>query len=86
MDTHIAALGWAAEGVNGQPAPNPATASAASGWKEFGSRSLAGAPLSLAARTPAARALSAQEVAAGFGSRAQIFAAFSDGAGWNPAP
>jgi pectate lyase len=86
IDTHIAALGWAAEGVNGQPAPNPASASAASGWKEFGSLNLAGNPLSLAARAPAARTLSAQEVAAGYANRAQIFAAFGGGAGWNPQP
>ncbi|MET0411531.1 MAG: pectin methylesterase, partial [Polyangiaceae bacterium] len=86
IDTHIAALGWAAEGVNGQPAPNPASASAASGWREFGSLNLAGNPLSLAARTPAARTLSAQEVAAGFANRALIFAAFNNGAGWNPQP
>jgi pectate lyase len=86
IDTHVAALGWAAAGVNGQPAPNPATASAASGWKEFGSLDLAGNPLSLAARTPSARVLSAQEVAAGFSNRAQIFAAWSNGEGWNPQP
>lgn len=86
IDTHIAALGWAAAGVNGQPAPNPVTASAASGWKEFGSLDLAGNPLSLAARTPSARVLTAQEVAAGFSNRAQIFAAFNNGAGWNPQP
>jgi pectate lyase len=86
IDTHVAALGWAAEGVNGQPAPNPATATAASGWKEFGSLNLAGNPLSLAARTPSARTLTAQEVAAGFANRAQIFAAFNNGAGWNPQP
>jgi len=86
IDTHIAALGWAAAGVNGQPAPNPATASAASGWKEFGSLDLAGNPLSLTARSASARVLSAQEVAAGYSSRAQIFAAFGGGAGWNPEP
>ncbi|HTV19684.1 MAG TPA: pectinesterase family protein [Polyangiaceae bacterium] len=86
IDTHIAALGWAAAGVNGQPAPNPATASAASGWREFGSLDLAGNPLSLAGRTPSARVLSAQEVAAGFANRAQIFAAFNNGEGWNPQP
>lgn len=86
IDTHVAALGWAAAGVNGQPAPNPVTASAASGWREFGSLDLAGNPLSLAARTPSARVLSAQEVAAGFSTRAQIFAAFNNGAGWNPQP
>lgn len=86
IDTHIAALGWAAAGINGQPAPNPATATAASGWREFGSLDLSGNPLSLTARTPSARVLSAQEVAAGFANRAQIFAAFNNGEGWNPQP
>jgi pectate lyase len=86
IDTHIATLGWAAAGVNGQPAPNPATATAASGWREFGSLNLAGNPLSLAARSASARTLSAQEVAAGFANRTLIFAAFNNGAGWNPAP
>jgi pectate lyase len=86
LDSHIANLGWAAAGINGQPAPNPATATATSGWKEFGSLSLAGNPLSLAARTPSAHVLSAQEVAAGFANRALIFSAFDSGAGWNPTP
>jgi pectin methylesterase-like acyl-CoA thioesterase len=86
MDTHIAGLGWAAAGVNGQPAPNPAAATAASGWKEFGTMDLAGNALSLAARSPAARVLTAEEVASGFANRAQIFAAFGGGAGWNPEP
>ncbi|HKO89611.1 MAG TPA: pectinesterase family protein [Polyangiaceae bacterium] len=86
IDTHVAALGWAAAGVNGQPAPNPALATAASGWREFGSLNLAGNPLSLAARSGAARTLTAQEVAAGFANRTLIFAAFNNGAGWNPAP
>jgi pectate lyase len=86
IDTHIASLGWAAAGINGQPAPNPPTATAVSGWKEFGSLDLAGNPLSLSARTPSAHLLTAQEVGAGFGNRAAIFAAFDNGAGWNPVP
>jgi pectate lyase len=86
IDTHIAPLGWAAAGVNGQPAPNPVAATAASGWREFGSLDLAGNPLSLGARSASAHTLTAQEVAAGFANRTQIFAAFDDGAGWDPAP
>jgi pectate lyase len=84
LDTHIAALGWAEAGVNGQPAPTPATGTADSGWREFGSTDLAGAPLSLAARSAAAHILTAQEVADGYTNRAQIFSAFNGGAGWNP--
>jgi pectate lyase len=43
-------------------------------------------PLSLGARSALAHVLTAQEVAAGFANRAQIVAAFDDGAGWNPTP
>ncbi len=85
FDTHITGIGWAAS-VNGQPAPNPATATAASGWKEFGSMDLAGNPLPVGARTAAARTLTQAEFQAGFANRALIFAAFGNGAGWNPAP
>jgi pectate lyase len=86
IDTHIADLGWAAAGVNGQPAPNPSTATAASGWKEFGSLDLADNPLSVAGRSVAARVLTPAEVAASFADRALIFSAFNNGAGWNPVP
>ena len=47
---------------------------------------LAGAALSLTGRSASAHVLTAAEVAAGFASRAQIFAAFGGGAGWNPTP
>jgi pectate lyase len=47
---------------------------------------LAGNPLSLAGRSPSSRMLTADEVAAGFSSRAQILSAFGGGAGWDPAP
>lgn len=85
MDSHVAAAGWAGLGVNGQPAPNPVVPTAASGWREYGSTNLAGAPLDLAARV-GGYLLSADEVAAGFASRAMIFAAYGSGAGWNPQP
>jgi pectate lyase len=83
MDSHIAAVGWAGAGVNGQPAPNPAVATAASGWREYGSTDLLGNPLNLATRVGGFQ-LSASDVAAGFANRAQIFAAYNGGAGWNP--
>lgn len=86
LDTHIAPLGWAEAGVNGQPAPNPPTASAVSGWKEFGSTALDGTPLDLSARSAAARLLSEEEVEAEFSSRAAVFSAFGAGAGWDPSP
>jgi hypothetical protein len=60
-------------------------ATAASGWREFGTRTLSGAAVSLAARI-GGHVLTTSEVAAGFSNRAQIFAAFGGGAGWNPQP
>ncbi|MYM24330.1 pectin methylesterase [Duganella sp. FT135W] len=85
MDTHIAIVGWAAAGMNGQPAPNPAAATAASGWREYGSTTLAGDAINLAARVGGFQ-LSASDVAAGFADRAKVFAAYGGGAGWNPTP
>jgi hypothetical protein len=84
MDAHIIPVGWAYN-VAGQPIPNPAVATAASGWREYGSTDLAGAPLNLATRV-GGDVLTASEVATGFANRAQIFAAFGGGAGWDPQP
>ncbi|SEN18126.1 Pectate lyase [Duganella sp. CF517] len=85
MDTHVAAAGWAGAGVNGQPAPNPATPTAASGWREYGSTTLGGDPINLAARVGGFQ-LSASDVAAGFANRALVFSAWNGGAGWDPQP
>ncbi|HEX3757208.1 MAG TPA: pectinesterase family protein [Kofleriaceae bacterium] len=84
MDTHVIPRGWAFN-TAGQPVPNPATATAASGWREFGTTTLSGAAVNLATRI-GGHLLTTSEVAAGFSSRAQIFAAFGGGAGWNPQP
>jgi pectate lyase len=85
MDRHVAAVGWAGLGVNGQPAPNPVAPNATSGWREYGTMDLAGNPLDLSTRVGGYQ-LRAHEVAAGFASRAQVFAAFGGGAGWEPQP
>jgi hypothetical protein len=84
MDTHIIPIGWAYN-TNGQPIPNPAVPSAASGWREYGTTDLSGVPVNLATRVGGYR-LTDGEFAAGFASRALIFAAFGGGAGWVPAP
>jgi len=84
MDAHIIPVGWAYR-VAGQPASNPATSTAASGWRERGTTNLSGAPVNLAARV-GGHLLTDSEVASGFSSRAQIFARFGGGAGWNPSP
>jgi pectin methylesterase-like acyl-CoA thioesterase len=85
MDKHVAAVGWAGLGVNGQPAPNPAVPTAASGWREYGTTDLAGTPLNLATRVGGFQ-LSASDVDVGFSTRAKVFAAFGSGAGWDPQP
>ncbi|USX23175.1 pectinesterase family protein [Oxalobacteraceae bacterium OTU3REALA1] len=85
MDSHVAAAGWAGAGVNGQPAPNPVVPTAASGWREYGSTTLGGDPINLAARVGGFQ-LSASDVAAGFANRALVFSAWNGGAGWDPQP
>jgi hypothetical protein len=77
MDSHVAPGGWSL--------PRSAHAGAGAGWAEYGSTDAAGAPLDLARRV-GGRALSAEQVAARFANRAQVFAGFDGGKGWNPAP
>jgi hypothetical protein len=84
MDTHVIPKGWAYN-TAGQPVPNPAVATAARGWREFGTKTLSGTAINLSTRI-GGRLLTAAEVAAGFATRAQIFAGFGGGAGWNPQP
>lgn len=94
MDTHITALGWAS-GVSGNPAPNPATPTAATGWREYNSMDISGATLSVSGRTANSKQLTAAEVStAALGDytqttsypsntdRATIFSAIS----WAPVP
>ncbi|WP_152600192.1 pectinesterase family protein [Cellvibrio mixtus] len=85
MDTHINAAGWAVAGVNGQPAPNPVTPSATTGWREFATMDASGTTINLASRV-GGRELSLAEVASDYCNRAQIFAAYNGGAGWDPLP
>ncbi|MBD8671923.1 hypothetical protein IFT60_00955 [Massilia sp. CFBP 13721] len=85
MGEHVAPAGWAGAGVNREPAPNPALADAARGWREYGSMDLAGKPLDLSRRA-GGYMLTATEAAARFGSRKVIFSGFNGGEGWDPAP
>ena len=85
MDTHINPAGWAGSGVNGQPAPNPVTPNATSGWREFATMDASGNTISLASRVGGYE-LSLGEVAGEYCNRAQIFAAYNSSAGWNPLP
>ncbi len=85
MDTHVAPAGWAGLGVNGQPAPNPVSANAVSGWREYGSMDMLGNPLDLSRRV-GGYLLRSSDVDADFATRAKVFAAYGNGAGWNPEP
>lgn len=84
MGSHINEKGWAGSGVNSQPAANPGTGNATTGWREYNTMDLNGAPLNLTARQ-FGYSLSLAEVA-GYCSRAQVFAGYNNGAGWNPMP
>lgn len=84
MDTHIAAGGWAGLGVNNQPVANPATGTATTGWREYNTMDMNGTTVSLSGRQ-FSHELSLAE-AAGYCSRAQVFAAYNSNAGWNPMP
>ena len=84
MDSHIAATGWAGLGVNNQPVANPASGTATSGWREYNTMDMNGTTVSLTGRQ-FSHELSLAE-AAGYCSRAQVFAAYNSGAGWNPMP
>lgn len=82
MDTHIAARGWA-DNVGGNPAPNPSTATAAKGWREYNSMNMTGNPLDVSARSSVSKQLTASEVSsAGLGDRASVFSNIS----WVPTP
>ena len=84
FDTHIATSGWAVQGVNGQPAPNPEIATPISGWREYGSMDLAGDPLDLSQRV-GGYIMQDSEVA-NLLDRDTIFASFNNGQGWSPEP
>lgn len=85
MDSHINPLGWAGLGVNNQPVSNPSSGTATTGWREFGTMDTGGNSVSLTARQFGYE-MSLTEVMNGYCSRAQVFAAFNSGEGWNPLP
>jgi pectin methylesterase-like acyl-CoA thioesterase len=77
MGTHIRTAGWQAS-----PAPTPATPTATAGWRERGSMDLSGNTLNVSGRN--------QDVAStridlsGLDTRAEVFRAWNNGAGWVP--
>jgi pectate lyase len=81
MDSHIKPEGW-----NTSPLPNPVSASATSGWREYGSMDLNGTSLNTNARVAGnSYQLSLGEID-GYCSRQKVFAAYNSSAGWNPLP
>lgn len=80
LGDHITAKGWLES-----PLPTPNIATATTGWREYGSMDASGNPLSVASRSAYSKQLTAGEAAA-LDSRAEVFAAYGSGAGWNPAP
>ena len=84
MGPHIAPAGWAGPNAK-QPVPNPAIATATSGWREFGTMDLDGKPLDTSRRMHG-RVLGAEEARKAYGSREAYFSGFGGGMGWNPVP
>ncbi len=79
MDDHIRPEGW-----HTSPTPNPATATATNGWREYNSMNLAGEPIDTSGWI--SYSLNQTEYEAEFCNRAQIFSAYGSGAGWDPYP
>ena len=77
MSSVIPAKGW-----HGDPEPNPAKGSAASGWKEYGSMDGAGVPLTVTGRLSASYQLTDAEYEAGYKDRIKIFEGTSVGTEW----
>jgi len=79
MDSHIEPAGW--QLWTSPAGPNPATASAVNGWKEYKNMDLNGNLLNTVARlTPGSYQLTDAEFEAGFRDRGTILG------GWNPQP
>ena len=77
MSDVIASSGWYSK-----PAPNPASASAAMGWKEYGSTDNEGGNLSVSNRLQASYQMTEAEYSAGFKDRETIFADSEVGTSW----
>ncbi len=79
MDDHIRPEGWHTD-----PTPNPATATATNGWREYNSMDLSGTPIDTSGWV--SYSLSQQDYETEYCNRAQIFAAYDSFAGWDPLP
>ncbi|ACR32218.1 pectate lyase [Burkholderia glumae] len=79
MGTHVAADGWYTN-----PTPNPASPTAAAGWRETGSLDASGHALSTSGRNSVVATTGAD--LSGLNTRAKVFASWNNNAGWTPAP
>lgn len=77
MSSAIPASGWHMDKT-----PNPSQATAASGWKEYGSTDLNGSKLSLTSRSSASHILTEEEYLAGYKDRETIFTGAGVGTSW----
>jgi pectin methylesterase-like acyl-CoA thioesterase len=79
MGPHVRTAGWQAT-----PAPTPTTPTATTGWREWGSMDLSGNTLNLSGRNLTVSSTSID--LSGLDTRAEVFQAWNNGAGWTPAP
>lgn len=84
VDSHIADIGWAVEGINGQPSPNPSAPTATTGWREFNTMDASGNPMDLSARQGVY--LLSQQEATPYLTRSAIFSDYNNAQGWDPQP
>ncbi|WP_456295659.1 pectinesterase family protein [Vibrio sp. AK197] len=82
VDDHIADIGWAVEGINGQPAPNPSQPTATSGWREYNTMDMSGTPADTSQRQGVY--ILSEEEAEPYSTRENVFAGYNDGQGWTP--
>ncbi|KMT66789.1 pectinesterase family protein [Catenovulum maritimum] len=80
LGPHMISSGWKLD-----PLPNPVTADATSGWREYGSMDLQGNPLDISGRVSNATA-EADLANAPYTTRAEVFASYNNDSGWNPQP
>jgi pectin methylesterase-like acyl-CoA thioesterase len=81
MGPHVATVGWYTT-----PAPTPSTATDTTGWREYGSMDPSGQPLNVSGRSSDSAQITASGYSTSFSTRAEVFAAWSNGAGWSPTP
>lgn len=80
LGPHMISDGW-----HISPIPNPVSADATSGWREYGSMDLQGNLLDISGRVSNATAETTLANAP-YATRAEVFASYNGGQGWDPQP